>query len=145
MSLAPELRPAPVAYADAPPLLVDLEDLVRTDLRLERFFGQSRFDVTLLPFDVGVLTQLRAAREAGRRLVLRSRLDRTLTEQLAAPLKIFDAFYAGSGPFPPELATFERLRRTRTPAALKLRALVRALRPHQWTKNLLVFIPAILG
>nr|AYM53434.1 transmembrane protein [Melittangium lichenicola] len=108
-------------------------------------------DVARLPYDEAVLSQLTEHRAAGRRLVLATRTDRRVADAVAAHLGLFDTVLASEGP---EELTGEvreaRLREALGPGyeevragtgASRVRALLQAMRPHQWAKNVLVLVP----
>lgn len=122
-----------------------------------RLVSAGAFDAGALPYDEAVLAQARAAREEGRRVVLVARsTDRALAAVVAEQAGLFDAVYApdsatGEGTVQVR-ARFERDERgaqaanTPGPSVLATtRAAVKALRPHQWVKNVLVFVPALLA
>ncbi|GKY87317.1 UbiA family prenyltransferase [Sinisalibacter aestuarii] len=141
----------------AAPFVVELDaDLLRGNLRGERFWCALRsdwrailpgnparevaareFDIAHLPYDDTVLHSVRAARAAGRTTVLRA-ADPALAEAVAAELGCFDTTEAG----PPMRATPASRTRPRLPVFAEA---LRAMRPHQWVKNLLVFLPMVVG
>ncbi|MCB1749922.1 MAG: UbiA family prenyltransferase [Gammaproteobacteria bacterium] len=91
-------------------------------------------DPARLVYDEAVLAALRAAREAGRPLQLVSRCPRRVVEIIARHLGIEDAdIVAATGAAPATLPPGWR------------GALWRALRPHQWIKNLLLFVPLVMA
>ena len=99
------------------------------------------------PFDAEALARIRAARAQGRPVYLASAGDRARAEAVARHLGQFDGVVA-----PDQLAaelgpgSCERLDPGSAPAAAPaagLRDYVRALRVHQWLKNLLIFVPAL--
>lgn len=122
-------------------------------------------DTSTMPLNLPLLDHLRAQRTAGRRLVMVSTSHRKYADQIATQLGLFDEViasettsggeklaalrarfprgfdYAGSGErnvaslSPPE-PSFGRERAT-------VGDYLRALRVHQWLKNLLVFVPLI--
>jgi len=125
----------------------------------------------LLPYREGVLDALRTARLGGRRTVLVSRGPAGPATAVAEHLQLFDEVLAGQSSRD-ELAralvdrlgegTFEFLGGRRAWAWLdsiakevrlpptpgepaRWRSVIRALRVHQWLKNLLVFLPVLAG
>jgi 4-hydroxybenzoate polyprenyltransferase len=109
-----------------------------------------------LPFRQEVLERLRAERARGRRLLLLSESNRALVDPISQHLGLFDAVFAPSeGRRESRSSLLEQLRRQHPEHELvqapgesgsaRAKALLKALRPHQWTKNLLVLLPALLG
>ncbi|MBX5484238.1 MAG: UbiA family prenyltransferase [Myxococcaceae bacterium] len=156
-----------------PVLAVALETLVRTDVVLEAAFAQVRrapqdllrvvvwrmagrrafaerlahggaFEPSALPFDEALLERLRAEHAAGRTIVLIAQSGRTLAEAVAAHLGIFSQVMSPEGGEAVPTGC-ERAEATPVPNSRRIRALIRALRPHQWTKNALVFAPVLLA
>jgi len=153
--------------------------------------GRWRFDPATLPYNADLLEYIRAQREAGRHLVLFTAADRSIAEQVAEHLGLFDEVIASDGQtnlrggskaealrqrfgaggfvyagndstdFPVWDSASEavvvnapgsvlRAARSRYQVAATvddrgstIRALVRAMRPYQWVKNLLCFVPAV--
>lgn len=111
------------------------------------------FDPAALAYDEVLLARLARAREAGQALVLVSREDRALAQPVADHLGLFDEVIASarssdaavSEQLRARYPTVEVARATHVPVLERARALSRGLRPHQWTKNALVFVPAILA
>ncbi|HYO51714.1 UbiA family prenyltransferase [Archangium sp.] len=154
---------------DAPPLAVELDGvLARTDtlheglLRLlkrqpylapavlgwslrGRAFLRAEvarrvdLDVTQLPYDEVLLSRLSEEKARGRRLVLATSADRRVAEAVAAHLGLFDAVHASDNPLG---GPYEEARRT-GPSKPLPRTLLKALRVHQWAKNVLVFVPLL--
>ncbi|WP_101341589.1 UbiA family prenyltransferase [Cereibacter azotoformans] len=217
----PDPAPLPVAAAISPVLVVDLDGtLLASDMLHETFWSavgrdwtipvraglallrgkaalkrvlaaSAAVDVTLLPYDPGVIAEIAAWRDGGGRVVLVTASDQALAEAIAAHLGLFDethgsdgaqnlkgpvkaAFlnarfgagcYAYMGDSAADLEVWRHAARAITvnaPADLRRRAealgvetahletrprtagpYLRALRPHQWLKNLLVFIPML--
>jgi 4-hydroxybenzoate polyprenyltransferase len=146
----------PDLSAGAPPVRVRLvPDLLACDLRWEtslamfkrspiRFLRAPRSshtdalaiqaiyaDIELLPFRQKVIDSLRSQKHAGRQIVLESDLPTPLTQAISEHLRLFDEIET----VPPS----PRKPRGSAPA------LVRAMRPHQWLKNLLLLLPLILA
>jgi len=141
------------AGQDDTPLIVDLDaDLLCGNLAGEVFWGAMRqdwrraltgrmrdpskalLDIAHLPYHGPTLERCRAAREAGRRVVLVTTGPAGLAEAVAQHLGCFDAVEGGHPP-----------RRTTEPSRARPGDLLRAMRPHQWLKNLLVFLPLIVA
>ncbi|HEY8749326.1 MAG TPA: UbiA family prenyltransferase [Tepidisphaeraceae bacterium] len=96
-------------------------------------------DAGVLPYRLEVVDYLRTQKQAGRRLVLVSSLPDRLTQAIAAHLDLFDeiATHAPGAAGPIEIPLIER--------ATRIRVLARAMRPHQWLKNLLLLLPLVLA
>jgi 4-hydroxybenzoate polyprenyltransferase len=141
------------AGEDSATLIVDLDaDLLGGDLAGEVFWGAMRQDwrraltgrmrdpsqallgITHLPYHGPTLERCRAAREAGRRVVLVTSGPSALAEAVAQHLGCFDAAEGG-----------HPARKPMAPARARANDLLRAMRPHQWVKNLLVFLPLIVA
>ncbi len=103
-----------------------------------RRIAADALDIAHLPYDDAVLDAARAAQAGGQRVVLRAD-DPELARLVAAQLGCFDAVEAAPGG---RVATLARPTRPRLPAFAEA---LRAMRPHQWVKNLLVFLPMILS
>jgi 4-hydroxybenzoate polyprenyltransferase len=101
-----------------------------------------------LPLDTAVLERVRAARTAGRRTVLATAGDPAQAEALAAELGLFDEVAPN---LPPDAsratleerygAEVEHLVPEAGTRAGNWNAALMAMRPHQWSKNALVFLP----
>lgn len=111
-------------------------------------------DVARLPYDEALLTRLSEEKARGRRLVLATRADRRVADAVAQHLGFFSEVHASDGA--QELSGARREARLReefaglheeTPRASPKRsfpaALFKALRVHQWAKNVLVFVPLL--
>ncbi|MEM1431765.1 MAG: UbiA family prenyltransferase [Pseudomonadota bacterium] len=102
-----------------------------------------------LPLDPAVLAQLREARAQGRETVLVTRGAAAQAEAIAEALGLFDRVEtAAPGPdlaarLEAVLGAWPELAQASAPAAGRLRARLKAIRPHQWAKNMLVFLPAL--
>ncbi|MEE4120237.1 MAG: UbiA family prenyltransferase [Paracoccaceae bacterium] len=147
-------------------LVVPLEGvLCRTSLATERLvqgvaadplgglMGRSRrrpLPPEALPLDGGVLERVRAARAEGRRTILVTAADQAQAQVVADGLGLFDAVVADA---PEDASRVARLAEAAGPGAevlparagagLSPGAVVRAMRPHQWSKNLLIFLPLL--
>lgn len=140
----------------AGPLVIDLDaDLLGGDLSAELFWGAVRDDwrallpgrrradhaipdVALLAYDECTLSRLRDARRAGRETVLAAP-DPILGAQVADALGLFDRVV------PCAEAAAAQLHRPTRPRLPVVAEALRAMRPHQWVKNLLVFLPMVLA
>lgn len=92
-----------------------------------------------LPYDAQVLDRLKAARSAGQRVVLTTDGAPEFAEQVARHLDCVDAV---------ETLRDERRMSPVAPSGpaaglARLATVLRAMRPHQWVKNVLVFLPMI--
>jgi 4-hydroxybenzoate polyprenyltransferase len=100
-------------------------------------------DVSHLPYRRDVLDDIRKKKSEGCRIVLATSLPRSWASAVAAELDLFDDVVASDSPknaeSPRKLAALGSQRGDFG------RALIEALRPHQWMKNTLVFIPLIAG
>lgn len=106
--------------------------------------GERGPDVDRLPYDPDTLEALRAARKAGRPTVLVDLDDSGLAAPVAAHLGLFDTVV--SGPAEGRHAPPPRPARTGPGAGMARAALVlKQMRLHQWTKNVLVFLPMLVG
>jgi len=94
-------------------------------------------DVATLPYDADLIERLRAHKTAGGRIVLLAGPDAALARRIAGHLDLFDE--VRDDRFADLQA--EILAGSNAPPAL--RDYLRALRPHQWLKNLLVFLPML--
>ena len=90
-----------------------------------------------LPYDVELIAWLENERAAGREVWLRSAADPELARKIAQHLKIFEGIVAPTAPGGEVPATL------RESASFRVRALWKALRPHQWAKNVLIFVPVL--
>lgn len=155
------------------------------------------FDAARLPYRPEILAHIKAARDAGRRVVLATAADQLVADQVAAHLKLFDAVMASTpqnnlkgqaklaaieadAKAHSETGEFEYLGDSGAdlpvwqastlrgfakvpqragklvqdtshvslvlpPASTILWPLLRAMRPHQWAKNMLVFLPLLFA
>lgn len=93
-----------------------------------------------LPFSPSVLETLRTERAAGRELVLVARCARRHAEAIAEHLALFDRVCSER---PQDSASYELLRSDEQQSRPSLKAILRAMRLHQWAKNVLVFVPLL--
>ncbi|WP_420840415.1 UbiA family prenyltransferase [Archangium primigenium] len=107
-------------------------------------------DVSRLPYDEALVSRLTEAKAQGRRLVLATRADQRVAEAVAAHLGLFDQVLASDGErllsgahraARLREAVGEAHEEARPLAQARPRALLKALRVHQWAKNVLVFVP----
>ena len=124
-------------------------------LPLWRCLGLRRFDQLLadavdldpavLPYDRQLIAWLSAEKMQGRPLLLATSAARHHADAVAGHLQLFDQVLA-AGDVPPAAHfgahDYERLRHARPFWGA---ALLRAMRPRQWLKNLLVFVPMLAG
>ncbi|ATB28935.1 UbiA family prenyltransferase [Melittangium boletus] len=137
----PHLLPAAVGWSLKGPAFLRAQVARHVDL-----------DVARLPYDEALVSRLTEEKSRGRRIVLATVADRRVAEAVAAHLGFFDQVLASDGERamtgPHRTA---RLRETLGEpheearplhAARPLpRTLLKALRVHQWAKNVLVFVP----
>ncbi|WP_439523877.1 UbiA family prenyltransferase [Marivita sp.] len=150
-------------------------------------------DVTTLPYREEVLNYIRAARAAGRRVVLATATDITIARQVSDHLGLFDDVIGtepglnlkadaklnairemAQGPFEylgdsdadvpvwqaaekagfvsPSQGAKREMARSSGSVSLHIEqdmspfaALIKAMRPHQWAKNILVFVPILFA
>jgi 4-hydroxybenzoate polyprenyltransferase len=165
----PPSSPSTAEVPSAPPLTIELDEvLVRTDTLHEGLLRvlkhrpyllpgvlgwalkgrdflraevarRAELDVAWLPYNEALLSRLREEKARGRRLVLVTRADRRVAEAVAAHLGLFDEVHAGrkalDGPFEAISPSASR-----SPGP---RALLGAMRVHQWAKNILIFVPLL--
>jgi 4-hydroxybenzoate polyprenyltransferase len=154
------------AQALASPLCVDLEGaLIRSDLLLESLLlllkcnplyvflavswllrgGKPRLRAELatraelnaaaLPYNKDLVDWLRGERCAGRELWLCAAGDARLAKRVAQHLDLFDGVIERYGAELSVLPVFF------SPGGSRFRSILRALRPHQWAKNVLILVP----
>ena len=150
-------------------------------------------DVTRLPYREDVLSYIRDARAAGRKVVLATAADKAIAQDVADHLGLFDAVIASEpgrnlkgraklaairdmaqGPFEylgdsdadipiwqeaamsgyvtPSTAATRHMKASSENVTLHVqpdvtpaKALIKAMRPHQWAKNVLVFVPILFA
>jgi 4-hydroxybenzoate polyprenyltransferase len=155
------------AQALAPPLCVDLDGaLIRSDVLLESLLvllkrnplylflavgwllrgGKDRLQAELatrvelnaaaLPYDKDLLAWLQNERNAGRELWLCSTANMGIAAKVAQHLGLFDHVVQRNGIEISALPVF-------VTGVSRYRAILRALRPHQWAKNVLVLVPLL--
>ncbi|WNG50842.1 UbiA family prenyltransferase [Archangium minus] len=124
----PYLAPAVVGWSLRGPAFLRAEVARRVEL-----------DVTRLPYDEELLSRLSEERARGRRVVLATEAARRVAEAVAAHLGLFDAVHTSDNPLS---GPREEVRRSAPTRSLP-RTLLKALRVHQWAKNVLVFVPLL--
>lgn len=147
------------AFAEVRRSPVSLVHLLVWRVRGRLYFGKrvaatGGFDAGALPYDDALIARLKDAKAEGRKVVLMARVERSLADAVAARLGFFDAVFAPEADAP-NGAVEDRVRAeypgaefvygTPVPASSRARALLKSLRPHQWTKNALIFLPALLA
>jgi 4-hydroxybenzoate polyprenyltransferase len=96
---------------------------------------RSEVDVAELPYHAETLDELRREAGQGTRLVLGANGETAVTRRMAAHLGMFDQAGAAEEVWTPKASA----------AGVRARDLVRTLRPYQWLKNTLVFLPFLLA
>jgi len=115
-----------------------------------RLYAAAAIDAATLPYDRALLARLAAERASGRRIVLAAGASPPFARRVAAHLGLFDLVLAEAPGRPAGLHDYEVVDAghaatfggRRGGSAL---ALLRALRPRQWLKNLLVLMPMLAG
>lgn len=121
------LRHAPAAFSGLPGAAATI------------LTGRTGPRIETLPFNAMVVDRLKAARAEGRRVVLTTTGAPDFAEQVARHLDCVDAVETVT-----ETHRVSPMVRTGPAAGLsRLVTVVRAMRPHQWVKNVLVFLPMI--
>jgi 4-hydroxybenzoate polyprenyltransferase len=133
----------------APPLIVDLDrDLLRGNLRSELFWsavrddwrrligqrGGGQPDATRLPLDPAARNTCETARAEGRAVILADCGAPELAAAIAAHLECFDSIEPGRAAAPIAAPV---------PRPPLMPTILRQMRPHQWVKNVLVFLPLV--
>ena len=112
----------------------------------QRLAGAVEFDPAALPYDRPLLARLAQQRAQGRQLVLATTAARHHADAIASHLPLFDLVLDHADT--PRLdARFgaQGYDQHRPARPFWGAALLRAMRPHQWLKNLLVFVPMLAG
>jgi 4-hydroxybenzoate polyprenyltransferase len=99
----------------------------------------SILDVSVLPYDEGAIRYLREQRSKGRRIILAAGGYPGTSARIAQYLGVFDEVREGT---PADLAPASLKAGLNKPRS-RLRDWLRALRLHQWLKNLLVLVPLV--
>lgn len=134
-------------------LYLDLEGtLLPGDLAWERRIAGWRGSpvaVDLLPYQAEAVEAAKRAREAKRDVILVSGADPVLTKSIADHLGVFTGVLPTNGRPSADVVKAHAAGRAFEQPAFTARpllpALLKALRPHQWVKNLLVFLPLIMA
>lgn len=120
--------------------------------------NETDIDVTVLPYDRGVINLIESVRSNGDRdVVLATGSHHTLGERVAEHLKLFDRVVPSEAaprkqrlrreaeiiPLRPDLDTVPANDEVSPPRASTLAAWAEALRLHQWIKNVLIFVPLL--
>lgn len=125
--------------ARAPALLV----AILTGRLNEALVREGDMDFVTLPWRQDVLDDLRVRHAAGTRLVLVAKCNGDLAQRAVAHLALFDEVIGDGQDVRATQPTVERLPKLARP--VPFRAAIRALRPHQWVKNVLVFVPLVVS
>jgi 4-hydroxybenzoate polyprenyltransferase len=103
----------------------------------QRLSEHTSINAALLPYRQEVLEYLRQEKDAGRELVLISGAHHSIVEKVSDHLKLFDRNL-----FKNSLENAEYLD---LPRKRNYLAFMKAMRPHQWAKNLLLFAAVFLS
>jgi 4-hydroxybenzoate polyprenyltransferase len=152
----------------APRLFVDLNSLIRSDLLLEsllvflkrnplnllqvlfwllrggragltaQLVSRVTLNPTALPYNKDLLAWLKNEQVQGRSLWLSTATNDKLAAAVARHLGLFDGVVASDTV---DGDSLESVARAFPHAGNRFRVIVRALRPHQWAKNILVLVP----
>ena len=87
-----------------------------------------------LPYNKDLVAWLRSERNSGRQLWLCAAADMPLAERVAQHLELFEGVIGRDGAELSVLPVF-------VTGGSRFRAILRALRPHQWAKNVLILVP----
>lgn len=112
-----------------------------------RLYAAAAIDAATLPYDRALLARLAAERASGRRIVLAAGASPPFARRVAAHLGLFDLVLAEAPDRPAGAHDYEIVDAAHAATGRLGGALVllRALRPRQWLKNLLVFVPMLAG
>jgi len=120
-----------------------------------RIAARGAVNVAILPYNKELLSWLKSERAKGRSLWLCTEADESLAAAVAQHLGLFDGCIASDAPAPAAPSRGDRLAQRFGQGGFEycgsewrqrgkwLRPLIRALRPHQWTKNVLVLVPLL--
>ena len=100
------------------------------------FFGRKRFDAAVLPYCDKTLNELRREKREGAKLILLAEGREDAARGIAAHLGIFEEISLEPEPSWKPSPTVLRV---------SARTFLAALRPYQWLKNALVFLPFVLA
>lgn len=113
-----------------------------------RLYAAAAIDAATLPYDRALLARLAAERASGRRIVLAAGASPPFARRVAAHLGLFDLVLAEAPDRPAGAHDYEIVDAAHAATGRRgggALALLRALRPRQWLKNLLVFVPMLAG
>ena len=106
---------------------------LRSKAALEQIADTAQIDVTVLPYEPKALSEIAAARAAGRPVVLVGANLHALSGRIAAHLQLFDQVrFTNTGPIP-----------SGPNRQIRVKDWMNALRVHQWVKNALIFVPLL--
>jgi 4-hydroxybenzoate polyprenyltransferase len=103
-------------------------------------------DPTALPYDGEVLAWLKSERQSGRSIWLSTPADPRFAQAVAEHLGMFDGVLASDGSRPGvacETGKDGRVVKSFARDSRLATAILRLLRPHQWAKNVLIFVPLL--
>jgi 4-hydroxybenzoate polyprenyltransferase len=110
-----------------------------------RLAARALLNPAALPYNKELLSRLQSERALGRALWLCTSGDEQLANTVAQHLGLFDGVIGRDSRSQPAQrfgqGGFDYYGRQWQPRRNWLRAMLRALRPHQWTKNLLILVP----
>jgi 4-hydroxybenzoate polyprenyltransferase len=147
------LKRGPVYWLLIPVWLLRGRDVLKAQVT-----QRVRLDPATLPYDAALLSWLRNERAVGRRIWLCTRADELWAEGVALHLGLFDRVIVSDSIHNPKWRagiqhllelTYLRAaagrgeRRRHQWVMARLRNCWRAMRPHQWVKNVLLFVPLI--
>jgi 4-hydroxybenzoate polyprenyltransferase len=112
-----------------------------------RLYAAAAIDAATLPYDRALLARLAAERASGRRIVLAAGASPPFARRVAAHLGLFDLVLAEAPDRPAGAHDYDIVDAAHAATGRRGGALVllRAVRPRQWLKNLLVFVPMLAG
>lgn len=112
-----------------------------------RLYAAAAIDAATLPYDRALLARLAAERASGRRIVLAAGASPPFARRVAAHLGLFDLVLAEAPDRPAGAHDYDIVDAAHAATGRRggALALLRALRPRQWLKNLLVFVPMLAG
>jgi 4-hydroxybenzoate polyprenyltransferase len=121
--------------------------LLRGRSRLEMRIGEEALpSIETLPYNTELLEYLRKQKSAGVKLVLAGGADRRIASRVAAHLSLFDEVSTGDskGSLAEKYPRCEYIGKSASSSPTsRISVWLRALRAHQWVKNLLIFFPLL--
>jgi 4-hydroxybenzoate polyprenyltransferase len=117
--------------------------------RLEMRIAEAALpSIETLPYNTELLEYLRQQKSAGVKLVLAAGADGRIASRVAAHLALFDEVWAsdGGGSLAEKYPGCEYIGKSASTASshpFRISVWLRALRAHQWVKNLLIFFPLL--